>query len=189
MLQTYLQWMQGAVSCMSFQDIWRCILRTVFLFCHWPSSPWGSVGISLLPLETEMLFSVLCVAGRCVAQARRPPGGCKLSANLPSHLTLHFTPVARWHLAGPFPLSGIYAKLGSTQLPFSGWIFRYKISVILPSFWQVFSQMLSFALISPQRRNWDLLSHSKILCFSGVCPLVSCIKNLSKSVFWCSPSL
>lgn len=149
----------------------------------------GSVGISLLPLETEMLFSVLCVAGRCVAQARRPPGGCKLSANLPSPLALHFTPVARWHLAGPFPLSGIYAKLGSTQLPFSGWIFCYKISVILPSFWQVFSQMLSFALISPQRRNWDLLSHSKILCFSGVCPLVSCIKNLSKSVFWCSPSL
>lgn len=55
----------------------------------------GSVGISLLPLETEMLFSVLCVAGRCVAQARRPPGGCKLCANLPSPLALHFTPVAR----------------------------------------------------------------------------------------------
>lgn len=79
------------------------------------------------------------------------------------------------------------AKLGSTQLPFSGWIFCYKILVILPSFWQSFSQMLNFAFLSPQRRNWDLLSHSKILCFSEVFPLISCIKNLSKSVFWCSP--
>jgi len=77
------------------------------------------------------------------------------------------------------------AKSGITQLPFSQLgvepqnFSGSEVSQLLTNIYQI----MSFTLISPQRRNGELPPHYKIFCLSGVCAVMSHIKNLPKSVF------
>lgn len=99
--------------------------------------------------------------------------------------------VTRQHPAGPFPSVLCVLRLAVLNYPFPCCLLNHRIFPAVlwfPSFQQVFYKALSFALISPQRRNAELPPHAKVFCLCGVCP-VMCQKSVRERAFWCSTSL
>lgn len=140
----------------------------------------GSVGISASSWGWDT-FPVLCVAGRCAAKPSHSPGDCKLSGKLSSPLALHFTPVAWWHLAGPFPLSGIYAKLGNTQLNSRAEFSATKSQWFFPAFGKSFPRCLTLPwflhrgereIFFPTARYYVFLGYSLLHHVSKIYPRV-----------------
>lgn len=138
-----------------------------------------------------MLFSVLCVAGRCVAKPSHSPGDCKLSENLPSPLALHFTPMVWWHLAGPFPLSGIYAKLGNTQFDSQAEFSTTKSQWFFPAFgksfprcWTLpwFLHRVETQIFFPTARYYVFLGYPLLYHVSKIYPRLS--SDVSPAFSW-----
>lgn len=168
---------RGWLLPLSFQNIWQCSLSTVGFFSRWPQQSLGSVGIFLL-LETELLSSALCVAGRCLVQPSHPPEDCKWSGSFHSPLVLHFDCVVRWHLAGPFPLSGMCAKIGSTGFwtTKSQWFFSFpafgksSIRCLALSWFPHRGEIENFF---PTTRYFVFLGYTLLHHLSKICPRMS----------------
>lgn len=145
----------------------------------------GLVGISLLLLEAELLFFVTCVRGRYLVRPSEPPGNGKIK-RLPSPCVFFYC-VTRRHPAGPFPSVLCVLRLAVLNYPFPCCLLNHRIFPAVlwfPSFQQVFSKALSFALISPCQGVLPLWC---MPCYvSKICPRESLLMFYFPSAEICS---